>query len=113
MIKVLFINSKISERKTLRHLTILEKQYIETKSLPYKRTRHESNKSNSSTHSSCFPTTKYVCEDTDYWAAKENHPYGERTYPCCKEIKWGHIMNDMANYICTYSIIYTIYLGKY
>lgn len=81
------VNSKVSERKSLRYLTVLEKQHEETKYLPYKRTGHESNESNSSTHNSCFPTTKHVCEDADYRAAKENHPHGERTYPCCKERK--------------------------
>lgn len=79
------VNSKVSERKVLKYLTFFEKQHKEIQSLPYKRTGHESNESNSGAHNSRFPTAKCVCEDADYWAAKENHPHGERTYPCCKE----------------------------
>lgn len=71
----------------MKYLIVLEKQHEETEYLPYKRTGQESNERNSSTHDGCFPTTKYVREDADYRAAKENHPHGERTYPCCKRVK--------------------------
>jgi hypothetical protein len=59
-----------------------------------------------------LPTAKYVCEDAGYWAAKENHPHGERTYPGWKrgEEKGRNIMTWKI--IFAFIPLYTIHISK-